>query len=249
MLQPRQGKLLCRRVDLETDLLSVFEKKAQLKHASVMRVIEACFEFSKHACFCSKDRVDLEVCMKTLSLRTLIFLALCCDLGLFSKRLISPVANLLTDFLHIPGGIGTSFSLMFLVVAAVMADRFGCAAVMGIAQSALALAFGMVGSMGALSAIGYVVPGIVIDLLLFVTRKSPLPCRERVVLSNAIAAPCAALTANIIVFRLRGAALLLYLCVSVTSGAIFGLLGAEIVRRLTPIFGGKFNKTQERERI
>ena len=193
--------------------------------------------------------MELEVCMKTLPLRTLIFLALCCDLGLFSKRLISPAANLLTDFLHIPGGIGTSFSLMFLVVAAVIVERFGCAAVMSVVQSALALAFGMVGSMGALSVIGYVVPGIVIDILLFVTRKSPLPCRERVVLSNAIAAPCAALTANFIVFHLQGTALLLYLCVSATSGAIFGLLGAEIARRLTPIFGAEVNKTQRGERI
>lgn len=187
--------------------------------------------------------------MKTLPLRTLIFLALCCDLGLFSKRLISPAANLFTDFLHIPGGIGTSFSLMFLVVAAVTVARFGCAAIMGVVQSALALAFGMVGSMGALSVIGYVVPGIVIDILLFVTRKGPLSRRERVVLSNAIAAPCAALTANFIVFHLQGAALLLYLCVSATSGAIFGLLGAEIARRLTPIFGAEFYKTKGREHI
>ena len=102
--------------------------------------------------------------MKTFRLRTLIFLALCCDLGLFSKRLIAPAANLITDFLHIPGGIGTSFSLMFLVVAAVTVDRFGCAVIMSIVQSGLALAFGMVGSMGALSLVGYIVPGLVIDL-------------------------------------------------------------------------------------
>lgn len=186
--------------------------------------------------------------MKAYRLRTLIFLALCCDLGLFSKRLISPAANLITDFLHIPGGIGTSLSLMFLVVAAVMTERFGCAAIMSIVQSALALAFGMVGSMGALSIIGYIVPGFGIDILLFVTRKSPLSRRERVVLANTVAAPCAALTANFIVFRLQGAALLLYLCVSVTSGAIFGLLGAELVRRLVPIFGVEFQKTQGRGR-
>ena len=177
--------------------------------------------------------------MKTFRLRTLIFLALCCDLGLFSKRLISPAANLITDFLHIPGGIGTSLSLMFLVVAAVMVERFGCAAVMGAVQSVLALAFGMVGSMGALSFIGYIVPGLVIDLLLAVTRKSPLSRRDRAVLANAAAAPCAALTANLIVFHLHGVVLLLYLCVSTTSGAIFGLAGAGIVRRLTPVFGAE----------
>lgn len=187
--------------------------------------------------------------MKTFRLRTLIFLALCCDLGLFSKRLIAPAANLITDLLHIPGGIGTSLSLMFLAVAAVTVERFGCAAVMGAVQSGLALVFGMVGSMGALSAIGYIVPGIVIDLLLAATRKSPLSRRDRIVLANAAAAVCAALTADLIVFRLRGVVLLFYLCVAGTSGAIFGLAGAELARRLIPIFGTELrkgrSKTQE----
>lgn len=175
--------------------------------------------------------------MKPNRLRTLIFLALCCDLGLFSKRLIAPAANLITDALHIPGGVGTSFSLMFLVVAAAVVGRFGCAAVMGAVQSVLALSFGMVGSMGALSPIGYIVPGLVIDVILLLTRRGPLSGRVRVVLANAAAAPCAALTANLIVFRLRGAALLLYLCVATLAGTVAGLLGAELARRLAPIFG------------
>lgn len=42
---------------------------------------------------------------KHMDLRHLLFLVICCDLGLFSKRLISPLANIVTDFLHIPGGI------------------------------------------------------------------------------------------------------------------------------------------------
>ena len=101
--------------------------------------------------------------MKHARLRRLIFLALCCDLGLFTKRLIAPVANLLTDSLHIPGGIGTSFSLMFLVIAAMLMPGFGCGILMGAVQSAIALSLGMVGSMGVLSPIGYIVPGFVID--------------------------------------------------------------------------------------
>lgn len=179
--------------------------------------------------------------MKPNRLRTLIFLALCCDLGLFSKRLIAPAANLITDALHIPGGVGTSFSLMFLVVAAAVVGRFGCAAAMGAAQSVLALSFGMVGSMGALSPIGYLVPGVAIDVILLLTRRGPLSPRDRVVLANAAAAPCAAMTANLIVFRLRGPALLLYLCVSAVTGTAAGLLGAELARRLAPIFGPQFS--------
>ena len=158
--------------------------------------------------------------MKQWSLRELIFFALCCDLGLFSKKLIGPAANLLTDALHIPGGIGTGFSLMFRVIAAAVCPRPGCGLVMGAVQSALALSFGMVGSMGALSPVGYVVPGIVIDLVLNITRKSGL-----------------ALVANWIVFRLWGPPLWLYLAVALTAGALYGMLGGAAAKRLIPILG------------
>ena len=82
--------------------------------------------------------------MNRYSLRNLLFLTLCCDLGLFSKRLISPAANILTDFLRIPGGIGTSFSLMFLVVAAELVPVFGCATLMSLVQSLIALSLGSI---------------------------------------------------------------------------------------------------------
>ncbi len=183
--------------------------------------------------------------MKLFRLRTLIFLALCCDLGLFSKRLIGPAANLITDLLHIPGGIATSLSLMFLVVAAVLVERPGCAAVMGAVQGGLALAFGMVGSMGALAPVGYLVPGLAIDLALAATRRTALSRRDRAVLANAIASPCAALTANALVFRLWGLPLLLYVCVSAASGAVFGLAGGELARRLAPVLGAELQDKGE----
>lgn len=185
--------------------------------------------------------------MKQYPLRTVIFLALCCDMGLFSKRLIGPAANILTDALHIPGGIGTSFSLMFLVIAVVLVPHFGCGTIMGTVQSALALGFGMVGSMGALSPIGYILPGVVVDLLARLIRNTPLSCRDRMVLMNTVAAVCASLTANWIVFRLRGVVLLLYVCVSAVTGTLCGMLGASIVRRLKPVLGVQL--TQKRKDI
>lgn len=175
--------------------------------------------------------------MRQWSLRELIFFALCCDLGLFSKKIIAPAANLLTDALHIPGGIGTSFSLMFLVVAAAVCPRSGCGLAMGIVQSVLALSFGMVGSMGALSPIGYVVPGLVTDLTLGFTQRGRLPLAERTALSNALASVSASLTANWLVFKLWGPPLWLYLAVALTTGALCGMLGGAAAKRLTPILG------------
>lgn len=180
--------------------------------------------------------------MRAYKLRPLIFLALCCDLGLFAKRAVNPFANLITDALHIPGGIGTSFSLMFLVVAASMLPGMFCGSIMGAVQSVLALGFGMVGSMGALSPIGYIVPGLVVDLTLRLARRASLSREEGILLANTAAAPCAALTANLIVFRLSGIPLLLYLCVASASGAFCGLLAARLAARVAPVIGAELQR-------
>ena len=170
-------------------------------------------------------------------LKRLIFMALCCDLGLFTKRFISPGANIITDFLHIPGGIATAFSLMFLVIAVALMPKFGCGIVMGVVQSGIALAMGMVGSMGALSPIGYIVPGLVIDCVFLLTKRTKLQLEHKMVIANALAGMSASLAANIIVFRLWGVVLLLYLAVAGTCGAICGLVGAKVAKRLIPIIG------------
>lgn len=185
--------------------------------------------------------------MKKYNLRTLIFLALCCDLGLFAKRLIGPAVNVITDSLHIPGGIGTSFSLMFLVIAAMLVENFGCASIMGAVQSCLALGLGMTGSMGALAPIGYIMPGFVIDVVLWLTRNMRMHTTERMVLAGALAAPCAAFAANCIVFHLNGTAMLLYLCVSATSGVVCSLLGARLFRRIQPAIGKDMRKKTANE--
>lgn len=170
--------------------------------------------------------------MKHAKLRTLIFLALCCDLGLFTKRILAPAANLITDALHIPGGIGTAFSLMFLVIAAALVQKPGCAGLMGVVQSVLALGFGMIGSMGVLSPIGYIVPGLVIDLVLLQCRKWTVPMQLSLMTANMLASAAASITANMLVFRLRGTVLLLYLAVSLLSGAVCGILAGLLHERL-----------------
>ena len=173
--------------------------------------------------------------MNRFSLRNLLFLTLCCDLGLFSKRLIAPAANILTDFLRIPGGIGTSFSLMFLIVAAELVPVFGCAALMSMIQSAIALSLGMVGSMGILSPIGYIVPGIVIDLIFLLSRKIGLGTDLTLTTANMLGAAAASLTANLIVFHLPGVPLALYIVVALASGAVCGGFAGVLVKRLRPV--------------
>lgn len=180
---------------------------------------------------------------KKITLSQLIFMALCCDLGVFSKKLIAPAANVITDLLHIPGGIGTGFSLMFVIMGAAICDIPGCAILMCVVQSFIAFAVGTSGSMGILAPIGYIVPGFVIDIFLYIIRKHKWVSINTIAIANAIAGASAALCANMITFRLTGIVLLLYLSVAFTSGVIFGYLGTIILKRLKPIlkYGNIYN--------
>ncbi len=175
--------------------------------------------------------------MKHERLRRLIFMALCCDLGIFGKRLIAPATNILNDIMHIPGGLGTAFSLMFIVMAAAVIQRFGCGVLMGAVQSAIALGMGTVGSMGALAPIGYILPALVIDCVLLAARKLKKKRMEGMIAANALSSAAASLVSNAIVFRLSGWGLALYLGVSVLCGILFGVLGCRCAEKLEPILG------------
>lgn len=174
--------------------------------------------------------------MKYQRLFTLNVMALCCALGLLTKKMINPFANVITEALHIPGGISAGFSIMFLVIAAELVQTPRSGAMMGTVQGLLALAMGRVGSMGLLSPIGYIMPGLAIDLVYRLLARGKTSQTGRMVLANGAAAVMASATANMIVFHLEGPALWLYLCVSLTSGTLYGFLGSSIVTHLSRAF-------------
>ena len=170
---------------------------------------------------------------KKISLTSLIFMAICCDLAIMSKKLISPLANIVTEFLHIPGGISTTFALMFIIIGANLCEFVGCATLMCFVQSMIAIISGHTGSMGMMVIVSYVVPGIVIDLLMlclkpFVKKRTA----KAVALTNALSGVSAAVCANCITFRISGIPLLIYLLVAFTSGCIFGAVASIIIKRI-----------------
>lgn len=61
--------------------------------------------------------VEKEFVYEVFKIGHVEFHGLCCVLGMFTKKLINPFANIITEVLHIPGGISTGFSIMFLVIA------------------------------------------------------------------------------------------------------------------------------------
>lgn len=175
--------------------------------------------------------------MKDIKLKHLLFMALCCDLGIVVKKLIGPYLNIVTDAMKIPGGFTAGISLMFIVAAALFVPKFGCGTLMCAIQSGIALALGSVGSMGALAPIGYIVPGLVIDCTLWLCRRLSVRTQLAAVLANIMASVAACLTANLIVFRLHGIPLALYAAVSAFSGSVCGVMASGIVEMLSPVLG------------
>lgn len=175
--------------------------------------------------------------MKHHQLFNLNVMAMCCILGLISKKMINPFANVITDALHIPGGVSTGFSIMFLVIAMELVQIPYGGTKMGTAQGLLALALGRVGSMGILSPLGYITPGLAIDLIYWLPCCRNASRTVRMMLANGLAAVMASLTANLIVFHLWGPVFWLYLCVSLTSGSLYGILGSAVAARLSTAMG------------
>ncbi len=106
---------------------------------------------------------------------------------------------------------------------------------MSIVQSVLAVCFGMTGSMGVLAPIGYILPGLAIDIVFFISRRFAKDMSFGIMPASILSSVTACLAANFIVFRLTGIVLLLYAFVAATTGSVCGLLAVELVKRLRPV--------------
>lgn len=163
----------------------------------------------------------------------LTFLAICIALSLVTKRVISPITNVLTDFIRIPGGgAATAFSLMFLAIATGGLRWRWATTAAGFVQSLIALGFGMSAYQGFFAILTYTLPGVVIDLFRWF-----YPGRDKAYfsLSCAAANTAGALLTNILVFRLEGIAFLLWMLIACTIGLLGGLIGEMLYRRLLRI--------------
>ena len=174
-----------------------------------------------------------EAMKQKISLSHLTFLAICIALSLVTKRVISPITNVLTDFIRIPGGgAATAFSLMFLAVATGGMRWCWATTAAGFVQSLIALGLGMSAYQGAFAIATYTLPGVVIDLF---RRFYPHRDKPYFSLSCGAANTAGALLTNLLVFRLKGVAFLLWMLIACTLGLLGGLLGEMLYRRLLRI--------------
>ncbi len=166
------------------------------------------------------------------TVRDLILIAAMAALGVALKPVISPVVHLITTPLQIPGGsLAGGLYMMWIVVAMGLTGKRGTPTMVGLVQAILVMITGITGSHGAMSLVSYTLPGIVVDLALFIMRHRVccLPCSFVAgMLANVTGTACT----NMIFFNLPLIPLILSLIIAAFSGAIGGIISWGLLKSL-----------------
>ncbi len=168
--------------------------------------------------------------MDRFSVYELILIAVLAALGIATKPIIVPLAHLISGPLFIPGGaLAGGLYMLWLVIGFGLTQKYGTATLIGLVQAFMIMGAGIIGSHGILSLISYTLPGIAVDVTLYITghRICCLPCAF---LAGMMANLGGTVSVNFIFFRLPWIPLMLSLCVSALSGGLGGILAWQILK-------------------
>lgn len=160
----------------------------------------------------------------------LIIIAMISALGIASKPLIVPLSHIITGPLLIPGGVvAGGFYMLWIVLGAGIVGKPGTATLIGVVQALLVFGTGVFGSHGAMTLLSYTLPGLAVDLSLFLIkhRVCCLPCAFLAGLAANVAGSS---LVNIIYFRLPFVPLVLALAVAALSGGLGGIIAYKILQ-------------------
>jgi energy-coupling factor transport system substrate-specific component len=171
---------------------------------------------------------------RTLTPREIAIIGVIAAAGIGSKSVISPIINIVTDFMLIPGGsTAGGFYMMFLVLAKLFMPKIPSASLTGAMQGFLAFFLGLSSFQGAFVIIVYTLPGVVIDLVI-----SRLGINDiYIVLACGLANLTGSFTTNLIFFKLSGIPFVLWFAMSLLSGILGGFLCIELYWRLKNAVG------------
>ncbi|WP_031517336.1 ECF transporter S component [Desulfofalx alkaliphila] len=166
------------------------------------------------------------------SVLDLITIAMISAMGIATKPIIVPIAHIITGPLLIPGGVvAGGFYMMWPVLGAGLVGKGGAATLIGFVQALLIFGTGLFGSHGVMTLVSYTLPGVTIDLALWLIRHRVccLPCAF---LAGMAANICGATLVNILFFRLPLVPLMLALTVAALSGGLGGIIAYKVLLQL-----------------
>lgn len=162
----------------------------------------------------------------------LVVIAMMAALGVAVKPIVVALAHLITGPLFIPGGaLAGGFYMMWLALGAGFVKKRGTATLIGLVQSIMVIATGVYGSHGAISLLTYTLPGLTVDVILWISRQEP---DEKMAMFTSVigANLCGVILSNLMFFRLPLVPLLLSCSAGALSGGLGGLLAWLVLIRL-----------------
>jgi energy-coupling factor transport system substrate-specific component len=164
----------------------------------------------------------------------IILIALLSVLGVVIKPMIMPVLNILTDVILIPGGsVAGGFNIMWIVIGATIIDRKYVAIYMCFLQAVVSLLMGISGFHGILIFVTYMVPGIIVDFVMYYLKR--LNLKHRMILAGALGNLCGSFLTNYLFFQLDIVPMLLFYAFAMIAGGSGGNFGKLLLHKLPNI--------------
>lgn len=165
----------------------------------------------------------------------LVIIAMMAALGVAVKPIVVSLVHIVTGPLFIPGGaFAGGFYMMWIVLGAGMVNKRGTATLIGLVQSIIVIAMGVYGTHGIISLLTYTLPGLTVDVLLWITRGEPKE-KMNMFIGGIGANLCGVLLSNVVFFRLPLIPLLLSVSAGALSGALGGLLAWLVAERFAKL--------------
>lgn len=166
------------------------------------------------------------------SIFEIIIIALMATLGIATKPVIVPLAHIITGPLYIPGGaIAGGLYMMWIVLGVGLIGRVGVSTLISIVQAIMVVSLGIYGTHGIVSFFTYILPGLVVDLYMFISKSKEFQLGHFFI-CGILANMSGTFLVNVAFFRLPIVPLILTLATAAFSGGIGGLIAYTIVERL-----------------
>jgi len=183
------------------------------------------------------------------SIYNLMIITLLAALGIAVKIPLQPLVHMISSPLFMPGGaLAGGIYMMFIVLAVSITGKVGAAFLCGFVQAILVMITGLGGHHGALTIFTYTMPGLVVDLMMFISKHRGC-CRVCCFFGSMLANVTGTLMVSLAFFAMPLVPMLLRLGSAALSGGLGGLLAWSIAKQLNKIIklGGKSAKTPTKE--
>jgi len=165
----------------------------------------------------------------------LTVIAMMAALGVAVKPIVVSLVHIVTGPLFIPGGsLAGGFYMMWIVLGAGLVNKRGTATLIGLVQSIIVITLGVYGTHGIISLLTYTLPGLTVDLLLWITRQDPEE-KMAMFIGGIGANLCGVVLSNVVFFRLPLVPLLFSISAGALSGALGGLLAWLVAERFSKL--------------